>query len=163
MRVAAHRGPQSSTGRRAVTLKLMSIKSVMPSSHLILCHPLLLLPPILPSIRLFVGFLRQEYWSGRPFPSPGPRVSSGITALLPVLLWGPLWAATLMPCPTAISRKVITERIHVTLARSAITGLAVPSHGLWMRAQALSPESLMMPAPSSSAEAPVSILSRAVD
>ena len=34
-------------------LKLMSIKSVMPSSHLILCHPLLLLPPIPPSIRVF--------------------------------------------------------------------------------------------------------------
>ena len=34
-------------------LKLMSIESVMPSSHLILCHPLLLLPPILPSIRVF--------------------------------------------------------------------------------------------------------------
>ena len=33
--------------------KLMSIKSVMPSSHLILCHPLLLLPLILPSIRVF--------------------------------------------------------------------------------------------------------------
>ena len=33
--------------------KLKSIKSVMPSSHLILCHPLLLLPPILPSIRVF--------------------------------------------------------------------------------------------------------------
>ena len=33
--------------------KLMSIKSVMPSSHLILCHPLLLLPPIPPSIRVF--------------------------------------------------------------------------------------------------------------
>ena len=32
---------------------LMSIKSVMPSSHLILCHPLLLLPPIPPSIRVF--------------------------------------------------------------------------------------------------------------
>ena len=31
----------------------MSIKSVIPSSHLILCHPLLLLPPILPSIRVF--------------------------------------------------------------------------------------------------------------
>ena len=30
-----------------------SLKSVMPSSHLILCHPLLLLPPILPSIRVF--------------------------------------------------------------------------------------------------------------
>ena len=35
------------------SLKLMSIESVMPSSHLILCCPLLLLPPILPSIRVF--------------------------------------------------------------------------------------------------------------
>ena len=34
-------------------LKLMSIESVMPSSHLILCHPLLLLSPIPPSIRVF--------------------------------------------------------------------------------------------------------------
>ena len=34
-------------------LKLMSIESVMPSNHLILCRPLLLLPPILPSIRVF--------------------------------------------------------------------------------------------------------------
>ena len=34
-------------------LKLMSIKSVMPSNHLILCHPLLLLPSIFPSIRVF--------------------------------------------------------------------------------------------------------------
>ena len=35
------------------SLKVMSIESVMPSSHLILCHPLLLLPPIPPSIRDF--------------------------------------------------------------------------------------------------------------
>ena len=35
------------------SLRLTSIESVMPSSHLILCHPLLLLPPILPSIRDF--------------------------------------------------------------------------------------------------------------
>ena len=35
------------------SLRLTSIKSVMPSSHLILCHPLLLLPPIPPSISLF--------------------------------------------------------------------------------------------------------------
>ena len=34
-------------------IKLMSIKSVMPSNHLILCHPLLLLPSIFPSIRVF--------------------------------------------------------------------------------------------------------------
>ena len=46
----------------------MSIESVMPSSHLILCHPLLLLPPIPPSIRVFSdqSTLRMrwpEYWS----------------------------------------------------------------------------------------------------
>ena len=46
----------------------MSIESVMPSSHLILCHPLLLLPPIPPSIRVFSNesTLRMrwpKYWS----------------------------------------------------------------------------------------------------
>src|SRR5574340_1273611 len=50
------------------SLKLMSIKSVMPSSHLILCHPLLLLLPIPPSIRVFSNesTLRMrwpKYWS----------------------------------------------------------------------------------------------------
>ena len=35
------------------SLRLMSIESVMPSSHLILCRPLLILPPIPPSIRVF--------------------------------------------------------------------------------------------------------------
>ena len=49
-------------------LKLMSIESVMPSSHLILCHPLLLLPLIPPSIRVFSNktTLRMrwpKYWS----------------------------------------------------------------------------------------------------
>ena len=49
-------------------LKLMSIESVMSSSHLILCHPLLLLPPIPPSIRVFSNesTLRMrwpKYWS----------------------------------------------------------------------------------------------------
>ena len=49
-------------------LKLMSIKSVMSSNHLILCHPLLLLPPIFPSIRIFTNesvlHIRwPRYWS----------------------------------------------------------------------------------------------------
>ena len=34
-------------------LKLMSVEAVMPSNHLILCHPLLLLPSVFPSIRVF--------------------------------------------------------------------------------------------------------------
>ena len=50
------------------SLRLTSIESVMPSSHLILCRPLLLLPPILPSIRVFSNesTLRMrwpKYWS----------------------------------------------------------------------------------------------------
>ena len=49
-------------------LKFMSIESVMPSNHLILCHPLLLLPSIFPSIRIFSNesVLRirwPKYWS----------------------------------------------------------------------------------------------------
>ena len=48
--------------------KLMSIESVMPSSHFILCHPLLLLPPIPPSIRVFsnestLHMRWPKYWS----------------------------------------------------------------------------------------------------
>ena len=56
-------------------LKLMSIKSVMPSNHLILCCPLLLLPSIFPSIRIFASesVLRirwPKYWSFRFNISP---------------------------------------------------------------------------------------------
>ena len=48
--------------------KLMSIESVMPSSHLILCRHLLLLPPLRPSIRVFsnesaLGIRWPKYWS----------------------------------------------------------------------------------------------------
>ena len=50
------------------SLRLMSIESVMPSSHLILCCSLLLLPPVLPSIRVFsnestVCMRQPKYWS----------------------------------------------------------------------------------------------------
>ena len=48
--------------------KLMSIESVMSSNHLILCHPLVLLPSIFPSIRVFsnelvLGIRWPKYWS----------------------------------------------------------------------------------------------------
>ena len=49
--IAARQASLSITSSRS-SLRLMSIKSVMPSSHLVLCHPLLLLPPIPPSIRV---------------------------------------------------------------------------------------------------------------
>ena len=55
--------------------KLMSIKSVMPSNHLILCRPLLLLPSIFPSIRVFsnesaLHIRWPKYWSFRFNISP---------------------------------------------------------------------------------------------
>ena len=86
-----------STTNSWTLLKLMSIESLIPSNHLILCYPLFLLPSLLPSIRVFqmsqffasggqrigvspwttayqappsMGFSRQEYWSGVPLPSP---------------------------------------------------------------------------------------------
>ena len=44
-------------------LKLMSIESVMPSNHLIFCHPLLLLPSIFPSIRVFSKKSARVTWT----------------------------------------------------------------------------------------------------
>ena len=66
-RIAARQASLSITNSWS-SLKLMSIESVMPSSHLILCRPLLLLPPILPSIRVFsnestVRMRWPKYWS----------------------------------------------------------------------------------------------------
>ena len=60
-------GSLSNTKSRSL-LKLMSIESVMPSNHLILCCPLLLLPLIFPSIRVFSNesalcIRWPEYWS----------------------------------------------------------------------------------------------------
>ena len=49
---AAHQASQSIINPQTLP-KFMSIKSMMPSNHLILCRPLLLLPPIPPSIRIF--------------------------------------------------------------------------------------------------------------
>ena len=65
--IAAHQASLSITNSRS-SLKLMSIESVMPSSHLILCCPLLLLPRIPPSIRVFsndstLHMRWPKYWS----------------------------------------------------------------------------------------------------
>ena len=65
--ITAHQASLSINNSQSL-LRLMSIESVMPSGHLILCRPLLLLPPIPPSIRLFSNesTLRMrwpKYWS----------------------------------------------------------------------------------------------------
>ena len=66
-------------------VKLMSIESVVPSNHLILCHPLLLLPPsILPSIRVFsnesvLPIRWPKYWSVSFSNSPSNEYSGLIS------------------------------------------------------------------------------------
>ena len=65
--IAARQASLSITNSRS-SLRLTSIESVMPSSHLILSHPLLLLPPIPPSIRVFSNESNlcmrwPKYWS----------------------------------------------------------------------------------------------------
>ena len=64
---AAHQASLSITNSQSL-LRLMSIESVMPSNHLILCRPLLLQPSIFPSIRVFsnesvLGIRWPNYWS----------------------------------------------------------------------------------------------------
>ena len=66
-RTAARQASLSITNSRSLP-KLMSIESVMPSNHLILCRPLLLLPSIFPSIRVFsnesaLHIRWPKYWS----------------------------------------------------------------------------------------------------
>ena len=66
-RTAARQASLSITNSRSPP-KLMSIESVIPSNHLTLCHPLLLLPSILPSIRVFsnesaLNIRWPKYWS----------------------------------------------------------------------------------------------------
>ena len=80
---AARQASVSITNSQSL-LKLMSIESVMPSSHLILCRPLLLLPPIPPSIRVFSNELTlhirwPEYWSFTFSISPSNEYSELIS------------------------------------------------------------------------------------
>ena len=65
-------------------LKLMSIESVMPSNHLVLCHPLLLLPSIFPRIRVFSNesalcIRLPKYWSFSFSISPSNEYSGLIS------------------------------------------------------------------------------------
>ena len=81
---SAHQASLSITNSQSLP-KLMSIESVMPSKHIMLCHPLLLLPSIFPSIRDFP--MSQLFTSG----GQSIRVSAS-TSVLPVNTqdWSPL-------------------------------------------------------------------------
>ena len=83
--------PRSAAGQASLSLivsrsllKLMSIESVMRSNHLILCHPLLLLPSLFPSIRVFsnespLHIRWPKYWSFNFSLSPSNEYSGLIS------------------------------------------------------------------------------------
>ena len=92
---AARQSSLSITNSRSL-LKLVSIASVMPSNHLILCHPLLLPPSIFPSIRVFFGesvlHIRwPKYWSFSFNISPSNEYSGLISFRID---WLDLYATT---------------------------------------------------------------------
>ena len=79
---AARQASLSLTNSRSL-LRLMSIKLVMPSNHLILCRPLLLLPSVFPSIKVFsnesVLRMWSKYWSFSFGISPSSEYSGLIS------------------------------------------------------------------------------------
>ena len=82
-RTAAHQASLSITNSQSLP-KLMSIESVMPSNHLILCHPLLLPPSIFPSIRVFssesVLHIRWPKYGSFSFSISPSNEDSGLTS-----------------------------------------------------------------------------------
>ena len=122
---AAHQASLSITNSWSL-LKLMSIESAMPSNHLILCHPLLFLPSIFPSIRVFSdgSALRirwPKYWSFSfsisPFNEHSGPISFRMDWLDLLAAQGPsrvpeiLWSISVTP---ATQRRVVDQHIKLT-------------------------------------------------
>ena len=97
--IAAHQASLSITNSRS-SLRFTSIESVMPSSHLILCHPLLLLRSVFPSIRVFSN---ESALCIRWPPSIGV---SALASVLPMNTqdWSPLGWLVVSPCSPRDSR-----------------------------------------------------------
>ena len=110
------------------SLKLMSSESVMPSSHPIFCRPLLLLPPIPPSIRVFSNesTLRMrwpKYWS----------FSFSITLQMNTLDWSPLeWTGWIFLQSKGLSRVFSNTTVQKhQLFRAQLTSQSNPHIHTW--------------------------------
>ena len=95
------------------SLRLMSIESVMPSSHLILCHPLLLLPPIPPKIRFFssestLGMRWPKYWSFSFSIIPSKEIPGLISFRMDCL---DLLAVFVVTCPINLKLVLKVKRV----------------------------------------------------
>ena len=119
--IAARQGSLSITNSQS-SLRLTSIESVMPSSHLTLCHPLLLLPPIPPSIRVFP--MSQLFASGGQ--------SIGVSASASVLPmntqdWSPLGWTGWSPCSPRDSQESSPTPQFKSIKSSALSFFHSPT------------------------------------
>jgi len=106
-------------------LKLMSIESVMPSDHLVLCRPLLLLLSIFPSIRVFL--MSQLFASG------GQSIGASASAsVLPMNIQGlfPLGLSGLILQPKGLSRVFSTPQFESMNYYGASLGSCNSSNGI---------------------------------
>ena len=125
---AAPQASLSITNSRSL-LKLMSIKSVMPSNHLILCHPFLLSPSIFPSIRVFSNesALRMSY----------PKYWSFSFNIFPTNTqdWSPLGWTVGSPCSPRDSQESSPTPQFKSINSSALSFLYSPTltskHDYW--------------------------------
>ena len=111
-------------------LKLMSIESVMPSNHLNLCHPLLLLPSVFPSIRVFSNesalYIRwPKYWS----------FSFSISVPMNILGWFPLgWTGWISLQSKGLSRvfsSTTVQSIHSLALSFLYCTTFISIHDYW--------------------------------
>ena len=99
--------------------KLMSVESVMPSNHLILCHPLLLLPSVFPSIKVF----SSESVLHIRWPNTGASASASV---LPMNIqgWFPLgWTALLFLLSKTL--KSLLQQLTIALTRRTFVTLVM--------------------------------------
>ena len=97
-------------------LKLMSIELVMPSNHLILCRPLLLLPSIIPSIRVFSNesLLRirwPKYWSFSFSVSPSNEYSGLISCRIDWFDLLPVYVISIIYNQSILSKKITLSNV----------------------------------------------------
>ena len=128
---AAHEASLSITNSQS-SPKSMSIESVMPSNHLIFCHPLLLLPSIFPSITVFPR--RQLFASG------GQSIGvSASTSVLPMNNqdWSPLNGLVGSPCSPRDSQESSPTLQFKSINSSALSLLHSPTftsiHDHWKK------------------------------
>ena len=143
--IAARQASQSITNSQS-SLRLRSIESVIPPSHLILCYPLLLLPPIPPSIRVFSNesTLRRrwpKYWSFSFSIIPSKDIPGlisfrmdwldllAVQGTLKSLLQHHSSKASILWCPILVNSKILNPLVQTSIFKSLLTPISpiIPS------------------------------------